>query len=149
MKEIYFDTISLIERLHRLFLDVVDLELDRLSVRDINNIQALILYNIGHDQLTVGELTQRGYYLGSNVSYNLRKMLIYEYVVQTPSSHDRRSTYIKATEKGLALYEQLDEIFKKQADNFSQSVLDVEQAENLGNLLRKIEFFWKGAFSRG
>ena len=65
----YLDSINLIERLHRQFLEVVKGELDRLGVQDINNIQALILYNIGKDDLTVGELTNRGYYLGSNVSY--------------------------------------------------------------------------------
>ena len=69
----YFETIRLIERLHRQFLEVVKGELDRIGVEDINNIQALILANIGREELTVGELTNRGYYLGSNVSYNVKK----------------------------------------------------------------------------
>ncbi|MBM3477916.1 MAG: MarR family transcriptional regulator, partial [Alphaproteobacteria bacterium] len=72
MKRAYLDTVALVERLHRHFLEVVKSEIERLRVRDINNVQALILYNIGEDDLTVGELTQRGYYLGSNVSYNLK-----------------------------------------------------------------------------
>ena len=64
MKESYFDVVVMIERLHRLFLEVVREELDRLSKQDITNVQALILYNIGrNNQLTVGELTNRGYYL--------------------------------------------------------------------------------------
>ena len=70
----YFEAIQLIERLHRYFLDVVKVELDRKGIQDINNVQAMILYNIGHDEMTVGELTLRGYYLGSNVSYNVKKM---------------------------------------------------------------------------
>jgi hypothetical protein len=70
VKEQYLVTTRLIERLHRRFLDVIKAELDRLSILDINNVQTLILFNISEDQLTVGELTRRGYYLGSNVSYN-------------------------------------------------------------------------------
>ena len=74
MKEEYLSVIRLIERLHRQFLEVVKGEIDRLGIRDINNIQALILYNIGEDELTLGELTHRGYYLGANVSYHVRQM---------------------------------------------------------------------------
>jgi len=59
----YFESIQLIERLHRYFLDVVKTELDRKGIQDINNVQAMILHNIGRDEMTVGELTLRGYYL--------------------------------------------------------------------------------------
>jgi DNA-binding MarR family transcriptional regulator len=75
MLNAYLQAISLIERMHRQFLDVVKAELDGQRIRDINNVQALILFNIGTDELTIGELTQRGYYLGSNVSYNVKKMV--------------------------------------------------------------------------
>ena len=75
MKEEYFDSVQALERLHRLFLDVVKAELDHLAIFDINNVQTIVLCNIGTNQLTIGELTNRGYYLGSNVSYNLRKMV--------------------------------------------------------------------------
>jgi DNA-binding MarR family transcriptional regulator len=75
VKEQYLITIRLIERLHRRFLDVIKAELDRLGIEDINNVQTLILFNINEEQLTVGELTVRGYYLGSNVSYNVKKLV--------------------------------------------------------------------------
>ena len=68
VRQPYYDSILLIERLHRHFLEVLKTELDRLGIQDINNVQSLILYNIGDDELTVGELTARGYYLGSNVN---------------------------------------------------------------------------------
>src|SRR3546814_5884749 len=87
----YLSSINLIERLHRQFLEVVKGELDRLGVQDINNVQALILYNIADDELTVGELTNRGYYLGSNVSYNVKKMVENDDLIQERSTHDRRS----------------------------------------------------------
>ena len=82
MLNAFLSAISLIERLHRQFLDVVKAELDGQRIRDINNVQALILFNIGQDELTVGELTQRGYYLGSNVSYNVKKMVEHGYLTQ-------------------------------------------------------------------
>ena len=82
MKESYCETIRLIERLHRQFLEVMKVELDRTGVVDTNNIQALILSNIGKVELTVGELTNRGYYLGSNVSYNVERMVENGYLEQ-------------------------------------------------------------------
>jgi DNA-binding MarR family transcriptional regulator len=109
----YYETIHVIERLHRQSLDVLKLELDRLGIQDINNVQSLILYSIGSDQLTVGELTLRGYYLGSNVSYNLKKMVESGYLVQERSLHDRRSVRIKVSPKGASLRSKLDEFFER------------------------------------
>jgi DNA-binding MarR family transcriptional regulator len=94
VKEQYLVTTRLIERLHRRFLDVIKAELDRLSILDINNVQTLILFNISEDQLTVGELTRRGYYLGSNVSYNVKKLVENGYLIQKRSEHDRRETRV-------------------------------------------------------
>src|SRR6185369_15545972 len=100
MKAEYLETIGLIERLHRHFLEIVKLELDGLGIHDINNVQGLILYNIGDAEMTVGELTLRGCYLGSNVSYNVKKMVENGYLVQERSVHDRRSIHVKLTDKG-------------------------------------------------
>ncbi|MDP2193661.1 MAG: helix-turn-helix domain-containing protein, partial [Alphaproteobacteria bacterium] len=95
MKDTYLESVIMVERVHRLFLEVLKIELEKIGVIDINNVQSLVLYNIGEGQLTVGELTNRGYYLGSNVSYNLRKMVQYDYVEQIQSAHDKRSSYVK------------------------------------------------------
>ena len=103
MKEQYLISIRLIERLHRRFLDVIKAELDRLGIEDINNVQTLILFNINEEQLTVGELTVRGYYLGSNVSYNVKKLVENDYLIQERSSHDRRMTRVRLSPKGLDL----------------------------------------------
>src|ERR1700746_4201124 len=92
MTDEYLQAISLIERTHRQFLEIVELELDGLGIRDINNVQAMMLFNIGDAEMTVGELTTRGCYLGSNVSYNLKKLVENGYLVQERSVHDRRST---------------------------------------------------------
>src|SRR6266699_2904858 len=81
----YLEVIALVERLHRHFLEVVKLELEGLGVHDINNVQGLMLFNIGDAEMTVGELTLRGCYLGSNVSYNVKKMVENDYLVQERS----------------------------------------------------------------
>src|SRR5437764_13732734 len=103
----YLEVIALVERLHRHFLEVVKLELEGLGVHDINNVQGLMLFNIGDAEMTVGELTLRGCYLGSNVSYNVKKMVENDYLVQERSVHDRRSIHVKLTDKGRTLRDRL------------------------------------------
>src|ERR1700748_836077 len=103
MNKAYLNVISLIERLHRQFLEVVKLELDGMGIRDINNVQAMVLFNIGDAEMTVGELTLRGCYLGSNVSYNVKNMVEQGYLAQRRSVHDRRSVHVRLTEKAKML----------------------------------------------
>src|SRR3974377_535382 len=103
MNNAYLEVISLVERLHRHFLEVVKLEVEGLGMHDINNVQGMMLFNIGTPEMTVGELTLRGCYLGSNVSYNVKKMVENGYLSQQPSLHPRRSIHVRATEKGTML----------------------------------------------
>ncbi len=141
MKEIYTESILLIERLHRRFLDVVKTELDRLKIDDINNIQTLILYNISNEQLTIGELTNRGYYLGSNVSYNVKKLVENSYLMQERAPHDKRSTRIKLSEKGLALCQKIDELYQRNVDELNKE-LDSSALVSLNKTLTQLEQFW-------
>ena len=138
----YYETIHVIERLHRQSLDVLKLELDRLGIQDINNVQSLILYSIGSDQLTVGELTLRGYYLGSNVSYNLKKMVESGYLVQERSLHDRRSVRIKVSPKGAALRLRLDDFFERDGKHLVTAGLGPKELGQLSDMLNKLERFW-------
>jgi DNA-binding MarR family transcriptional regulator len=146
MKRAYLESVALVERLHRHFLEVVKNEIDRLGVRDINNVQALILYNIGSDEMTVGELTQRGYYLGSNVSYNLKKLIECGYIAQARSPHDRRSVRIKLTDKGMQLHRRLDATFERQARDLESSV-PLADLTDACDALRRLERFWDDARS--
>lgn len=143
MKEAYFDMIMSIERLHHLFFDVIKSELDRQKIKDINNVQCFILYNIGTNQMTVGEITNRGYYMGSNVTYNLKKMVEQGYVLQEPSVHDRRSSQIKLSAKGLALYERLEKIFTQQATNLKHNNISEADLKDVTKNLSKMESYWR------
>src|SRR6266404_1794152 len=107
MSDHYLEVISSIERLHRQFLEVVKLELDAQGTHDVNNVQALMLFNMGEGDISVGELTSRGYYLGSNVSYNVKKLSESGYLVYERSVHDRRSIRIRLTPKGRSLRDRL------------------------------------------
>jgi DNA-binding MarR family transcriptional regulator len=138
----YHATVFLIERLHRRFLDVVKAELDRMGIEDINNVQALILFNIGKDELTVGELTARGYYLGSNVSYNVKKMVETEYLVHQRSIHDRRSIRLSLTEKGLKLYAELAQIFDRQIHMLGDAGIGDGDLRDTIQSLEALEQFW-------
>lgn len=140
----YFDSIQLIERLHRHFLDVLKLELDKKNIQDINNVQSMILYNIGRDNLTVGELTIRGYYLGSNVSYNVKKMVENDYLIQERSVHDKRSIRVKLSEKGLELHALIQDMFHRHENIIANSSLTDEALKQMNETLTKIETFWAG-----
>ena len=145
MKAAYLDTIGLIERLHRHFLEIVKLELDGLGVHDINNIQGLILYNIGDAEMTVGELTLRGCYLGSNVSYNVKKMVENDYLIQERSAHDRRSIHVRLSEKGKRLRDELSKMHERHLVMLNETALKPEDLQTAGVALKRLERFWTRA----
>lgn len=146
MKDKYLQTTRLIERLHRRFLDVIKTELDRLGVEDINNVQTLILFNINEDQLTVGELTARGYYLGSNVSYNVKKLVENGYLIQERSSHDRRMTRVKLAQKGLDLTLRIDQLYARNAEEL-EGRFSAENLESVNKVLQGLERYWSNLVS--
>ncbi len=141
MKQAYLATIIALERMHRQFLEVVKAELEQNGVHDINNVQALILYNIGEDELTVGELTNRGYYLGSNVSYNVKKMVEAGYLNQQRSTHDRRSVRVKLTDKGVALRKSMDATFTRHCEAL-ETQINQDELIGANASLRKLERYW-------
>jgi DNA-binding MarR family transcriptional regulator len=141
LKQVYTESILLIERLHRRFLDVVKTELDRLKIDDVNNVQTLILYNISAEQLTIGELTNRGYYLGSNVSYNVKKLVENGYLLQERAPHDKRSTRIRLSDKGLDLCKKIDELYQRNIDQLSKE-MDAQSLNTLNKILVQLEGFW-------
>ncbi len=148
MKQEYLSMLLLIERLHRRFLDVVKAEIDSLGIEDINNVQTLILYNIGDASLTIGELTNRGYYLGSNVSYNIKKLVESGYLVQERSAHDKRAVKVQLSEKGLYIIEKIDEMYQRNVDELGDVGFTGDEAKAAIDTLRKLETFWTNSINR-
>jgi len=141
----YLETISLVERLHRQFLEVVKLELEGFRIHDINNVQGLMLFNIGDAEMTVGELTLRGCYLGSNVSYNVKKMVENGYIVQERSVHDRRSIHVQLTKKGRDLRDRLSAMHKRHVEMLGQTVITDADLQGVAVTLSRLERFWMQA----
>lgn len=142
MSSAYLEIIALIEQLHRSFLEVVKVELDEFGVRDINNVQGLMLFNIGDAEMTVGELTLRGCYLGSNVSYNVKKLVENGYLRQQRSVHDRRSIRVRLTAKGARLRDRLDAMHRRHTEVLNQTGITDEDLVATTMRLRRIEQFW-------
>ena len=142
MPDQYLEVISLIERLHRQFLEVVKLELEGVGIHDINNVQGLMLFNIGDAEMTVGELTSRGCYLGSNVSYNVKKMVETGYLAQERSVHDRRSIHVKLTKKGRALHDRLSAMHERHIGMLKRTAVKPADLEAAAITLRRLERFW-------
>jgi DNA-binding MarR family transcriptional regulator len=118
-------------------------ELDNLKVDDINNVQALVLYNLGGEQISIGELTTRGCYLGSNVSYNLKKMVQHGYIEQVTSKHDKRSYMIKLSSRGMSLCKKIDAALDKQISALGNGELG--KMKDLAQMLKRLELFWSDA----
>ena len=139
----YLQALRLIERLHRLLLDVIKDEFDRQGGAELNSVQALLLYNIGDSELTAGELKTRGYYLGSNVSYNLKKLVDMGYIHYKRSETDRRSVRVSLTDKGKTACDVLNKLYQRQLGSL-EAVGEVAQGDvtsHTGALVR-LERFW-------
>ena len=143
LRKRYLEVLSLIERLHRQLLDVIKDELDRRDEREINSVQALLLFNVGDQELTAGELRTRGHYLGSNVSYNLKKLVESGYIHHERSETDRRSVLVRLTRKGEAVSGMLRELFDRHLGSLEAvGNVGAEDLQTLNTALRRIERFW-------
>jgi DNA-binding MarR family transcriptional regulator len=143
LKGRYLVSLKLVERLHRLLLDVIKDEFERLGRADVNSVQALLLYNIGDAELTAGELTSRGYYLGSNVSYNLKKLVDAGYINHQRSTTDRRSVRVRLTDKGLEVCKVVNGLYQRQLKSLQQvGGVGSDELETLNRALIRLERFW-------
>lgn len=139
----YLETLALVERLHRLLLDVIKDEFERVNMLDINAVQALLLFNIGDNEVTAGELKSRGYYQGSNVSYNLKKLVEMEYMHHQRCEIDRRSVRVKLTPRGRAIRDVVGALFERHAEGLqSKGVLGPDGIDEITTSLRRVERYW-------
>jgi len=139
----YLDGLTLVERLHRLLLDVIKDEFERVGVQEINAVQALLLFNVGDNEVTAGELKSRGYYQGSNVSYNLKKLVDSGYMHHQRSEIDRRSVRVRLTEKGRGIRIIIAKLFATHAEGLmGRGVLDQTGMDDITSSLRRVERYW-------
>ena len=139
----YLETLSLIERLHRQLLDVIKDELERRNELEVNSVQALMLFNIGDQELTAGELRTRGHYLGSNVSYNLKKLVELGYIHHERSDADRRAVCIRLTDRGQAIRRLVNAQFERHLSSLRPvGNLSWNDFSAMNQALRRLERFW-------
>ena len=139
----YLEALALIERLHRLLLDVIKDEFERLGRFEINSVQALLLFNIGHKVMTAGELKSRGYYQGSNVSYNLKKLVEAGFIDHQRCDIDRRSVRVRLTAQGKEVHRTVAELFRRHAEELTASDrLRPEGIDGMNRDLRSVERYW-------
>lgn len=142
VKKEYLELTRLIERLHRRFLDLLRAELNRLGIRDINSVQALLLANIGREQIAIRDLVERGYYQGSNVSYNIKKLAEMGYLDQARSEHDRRSVSICLTDKALAIVDDIRALEERIAAQLHEMEVGSSEIDIVCHALRRVERTW-------
>jgi DNA-binding MarR family transcriptional regulator len=143
VQPLYLEALTLVERLHRRLLDVIKDEFDRKGGADINSVQALLLYNMGDGELTAGELKSRGYYLGSNVSYNLKKLVELGFLDHQRSRVDRRSVRIRLTAQGQEIRRIVDSLYQKHVKTVEQvGGISSEEFATLNKSLHRLERFW-------
>lgn len=143
IRSVYLRTLTLIERLHRQLLDVIKDELERLDQTDINAVQALLLYNIGDSELTAGELRSRGHYLGSNVSYNLKKLVEAGYISHARSERDRRSVRVSLTRAGFEVRDKIDALFDRHLQSLEKvGDVNADMMSGTNLTLERLERFW-------
>lgn len=143
LKPLYLETLNRIERLHRQLLDVIKDELERVRIRDVNSVQALLLFNIGDAEMTAGELRTRGHYLGSNVSYNLKKLVDMGYINHARSEVDRRSVRVRLTEKGRVVHKLCTSLFDRHTLSVDKvGGVDANTFVALNDSLRRLERYW-------
>ncbi|APX90943.1 MarR family transcriptional regulator [Brevirhabdus pacifica] len=139
----YLESLALVERLHRLLLDVIKDEFERVGVLDINAVQALLIFNIGDNEVTAGELKSRGYYQGSNVSYNLKRLVEMGYMHHQRCEIDRRSVRVRLTEKGRRVRSLVADLFGSHASALAErGILDAGEIDEINTALRRVERYW-------
>ena len=150
VQPLYLEALTLVERLHRRLLDVIKDEFDRRGRSDINSVQALLLYNIGDKELTAGELRTRGYYLGSNVSYNLKKLVEMGFLDHQRSRVDRRSVRIRLTAQGQEVRRIVESLYDKHVKTVEQvGGISTDEFATLNKSLHRLERFWTDRSSIG
>ncbi|MCG6115941.1 MAG: MarR family winged helix-turn-helix transcriptional regulator [Mesorhizobium sp.] len=143
IRSLYLESLQLVERLHRRLLDVIKDEFERQGRSDINAIQALLLFNIGNAELTAGELRTRGYYLGSNVSYNLKKLVELGFINHQRSRVDRRSVRISLTPKGKDVAEVVEGLYERHIGSIEQvGGIDLDEFQQMNRALQRLDRFW-------
>jgi DNA-binding MarR family transcriptional regulator len=140
----YQELARIIERLHRRFLDVIRVELSRRGTDDISPTQLMMLFSIGQDEISVRDLIERGHYLGSNASYNLKHLVENGYVDRSASPRDRRAARLRLSPKGHELCNAMASVEQEYIRVLARTEEDAKDLEATYRVLKRLERAWTG-----
>jgi DNA-binding MarR family transcriptional regulator len=141
----HIEIVRAIERLHRRSLDLIRTDLTQAGVHDVSPSQVMMLLTIGTRELSVRDLIERGYYLGSNASYSLKRLVETEYVIRTASERDRRSARIRLSEKGQRLCALIMRIDKSYHQLVARNEQEIRGLAITFSTLKRLEQTWSNA----
>ena len=147
--QLYREITRLVERMHRRLLDVVRIELNRQGIDDVSPVQVLMLLNIGDEEVSVRDLIERGYYLASNASYNLKALHEGGYIDRTTATRDKRAARIRLSERGMQLCTALAELETFHAQRLMPEEDGRQAFEGAFRTLRQLEMTWSDAIRYG
>lgn len=139
----YLETAAAVQRLHRGLLLVIQDALDDAQRRDVTPVQALLLHALGDDEVTAGEIVARGYYQGTNASYNLHKLIAAGLIEQRRSQDDRRSVHVRLSPQGQAVRALIDALYARHAHILpGAGGISAAELATLGQLMTRLERFF-------
>lgn len=141
----HIEIVRVIERLHRRSLDLIRADLIRAGIDDLSPSQVMMLLTIGQSELSVRDLIERGYYLGSNASYSLKRLVEAEYVVRAASERDRRSARIRLSGKGQKLCNMIKTIDRTYHRLVTRNEEEIRELESTFRTLKRLEEAWSNA----
>ncbi len=144
-RTLYIETITRLQSLNHQLLDQIKDEFKRIGWNEVNPAQALMLFHIGAgNEIAAGDVRARGYYFGSNASYNLMKLRDGNYIERRSYPADRRVVKIALTPKGEEVAEVVDDLIKRhlRAVGEVNSDLTSEHLKTLNNELEHLERVW-------
>ena len=148
MNNSYLELVQLLPQIHRQFMDIVKADLEHLMIRDINNVQTIILFKIGDNELSIGDLTSHGVYIGSNVSYNVKKLVENGYLTQEHTPYDRRVSWVRLTEKGHNLRQKLVGVHQQRLDRLAELTPSQDELRAAAVVLHQLGRFWADVVDR-
>ena len=140
MTEKYLESVTLIEKIYRLYLDVLKSEIQKMGVLDLNHTQAMILFHVGERKISISEIVDKGHFVGSNVSYNVKKLGQAGYLQQEASEFDKRTVHISLTRKGKEIKNHLRKSVQSHGLTLSKHGLGEKELDELNELLHKMAF---------
>jgi len=139
----FIRAVGLIDRLQAKHHEIIARMLEARNLTELTAVQAVMLYNLGDREIMAGEMRSRGIYLGSNVSYNLKKLVGLGYLEQRPSPHDKRASHVRLTEKGKAIHDLVGQTYAAHVQKILATCpIDFQDVINLENILQVVDQFW-------